>query len=201
LLKNDKEIHQTKMIFNLMKMCNISFDSNTNINISLPKNKLNITSANKSLVTIHLSNKWINKHYSEENFFDLIAKLPTKKYTYVLTTDDYTNHKFRKIYKRFQIISNNNLHKINLLDRNFTIFDKPNFENWKQIIYSSNLIITPECGCSHMASACRIPVIIIYDAENYPEAIYKEYHPWKSKHEKLVFNYESLNEKIVNNLT
>ena len=51
-----------------------------------------------------------------------------------------------------------------------------------------------------MASACRIPVIIIYDPYNLPEAIYKEYHPWKSKHKKLVFNDEKLNEKIINNL-
>ena len=51
-----------------------------------------------------------------------------------------------------------------------------------------------------MASACKIPVIIIYDSENLPEAIYKEYHPWQTEHKKLVFNDTKLNEIICKNL-
>ena len=74
------------------------------------------------------------------------------------------------------------------------------YENWIRVIYSSNQVITPECGCTHIASACKVPVIIIYDSDNLPEAIYKEYHPWNSEHKKLIFGDMELNEKIFNNL-
>ena len=73
-------------------------------------------------------------------------------------------------------------------------------KNWLQVIYSSKQIITPECGILHLAAACKIPVTIIYDSNYYPEAMYKEYHPWKYKHTKLVSNDTKLNEKILNNL-
>jgi len=165
------------------------------------KKKLNITNNKKKLITIHLSNKWINKYYSEESFFKLIAKLPTKKINYALTTDKDTKLKFKKIYKKFNILSNDKFDDLNILRNDFTIFDKLKFENWKKVIFSSDLIITPECGCSHMAAACETPVIIIYDADNLPEAISKEYYPWKSKYKKLISNDRNLNKKIIEGLT
>ena len=90
---------------------------------------------------------------------------------------------------------------IKKLKDDITILDELSYENWIHVIYSSNQVITPECGCTHISSACNVPVIIIYDSNNLPEAIYKEYHPWKSKHKKLVFGEIKLNEKIINNLT
>ena len=88
----------------------------------------------------------------------------------------------------------------NLKD-NITIFDRLNYGNWINTIYSSKYVITPECGCSHISAACKIPVIIIYDADNLPEAIYKEYHPWQSEHSKLIFDDTNLNEKIIKYLS
>ena len=58
-------------------------------------------------------------------------------------------------------------------------------------------MITPECGCTHIAAACKVPVNIIYDPKNYPEAIHKEYSPWKSKYNKFVFGENSLNLKLI----
>ena len=84
------------------------------------------------------------------------------------------------------------------LKNNITILDKLSYENWIHVIYSSSQVITPECGCTHISAACKIPVNIIYDADNLPDAIYNEYSPWKSKHKKFVFNEKDLNKKIIN---
>ena len=82
----------------LIKICDIPCNTNVGINISLPPEKLNLIPLNKALITIHLSDKWINKFYNEENFLDLILQLPKKNYMYVLTTDNSTQNKFKKIY-------------------------------------------------------------------------------------------------------
>ena len=200
LLKNNKNIHQTKMIFELIDICRIPFNNNATINISLPQKKLNLIPLNNNLITIHLSDKWINRSYTEENFLELILKLPKKNYTYVLTSDNSTIKKFKKIYNNFSLINNKNFVSVKKLEDKITILDKLNYENWVHVIYSSKQVITPECGCSHISSACKVPVIIIYDSDNLPEAIYKEYHPWNSEHKKLIFGDMELNEKIFNNL-
>tara|TARA_Y100000590_G_scaffold459148_1_gene615508 strand:- start:3293 stop:4285 length:993 start_codon:yes stop_codon:yes gene_type:complete len=196
-LKNNQEIHQTKMIFKFIYSCNILCNLNSPIEIFLPKNKLKLTNNKESLITIHLSEKWINKFYDENKFLELISKLPKKNYKYVLTTDNSTEKKFKKIYDNYKIIQNKNFSKIKKLTNNVTILNKLNFENWKHIIYSSKQVITPECGCTHISAACRIPVIIIYDPLNKPSAIYKEYHPWKNKHKKLSFDEFNINKKII----
>ena len=200
-LKNNEEIHQTKMILDFIKICNIPFKDKIVIDFSLPYKKINQIPLNKNLVTIHLSNKWINRFYTEENFLNLISRLPKKKHIYVLTTDNFTNKKFTKIYKSFTIINNKEFNATKKIKDGIIILDKLHYENWVKVIYSSKIVITPECGCTHIASACKVPVIIIYDSDNFPEAIYKEYHPWQSQHEKLVFDDLQLNEKIINNLT
>ena len=199
-LKNNENLHQTNMIIEMIKICKISVDNNPIIEIVLPKKKLNLTPLNKTLITIHLSEKWINKFYTENNLLELFIQLPKEKYIYVLTTDNFNKNKFKKIYKNYLVIDNNNFSKINKLNNSITILDKLSYQNWVQIIYSSNLVITPECGCTHISSACKVPVIIIYDSNNLPDAIYKEYHPWKSQHKKLVFDDIKLNKKIINNL-
>ena len=200
-LKNNEEIHQTKMILDFIKICNIPFNKKITIDFSLPYEKINQIPLNKNLITIHLSNKWINRSYTEENFLNLISRLPIKEHIYVLTTDNFTSKKFTKIYKNFKIINNTEFNTTEKIQDDIIILDKLHYENWVKVIYSSKIVITPECGCTHIASACKVPVIIIYDSDNFPEAIYKEYHPWQSRHEKLVFDDLQLNEKIINNLT
>ena len=39
-LKKNEDIHQTKMMFDLIKICQISCDNNTSTNICLPKDKI-----------------------------------------------------------------------------------------------------------------------------------------------------------------
>ena len=72
------------------------------------------------------------------------------------------------------------------------ILDNLDYDSWLWVIYSSSVVITPECGCTHVAAACKIPVNIIYDPSDYPEAIHKEYAPWKSK-----YNKEGYREKLI----
>ena len=194
-LNNNQEIHQTKMMFNLINECKIKYDQNILIDIFLPFEK--ITYSKKKLIVVHLSEKWINSFYSENDFLDLISLLSKEEYSVVLTTDNSTKNKFKKIYEKYKIISKQNFDELKSTQNNIVILDNLNYDSWIKIIYSSNAVITPECGCSHIAAACKIPVNIIYDPENHPDAIHKEYSPWKSKYNKFVFGENSLNLKLI----
>ena len=194
-LNNNQEIHQTKMMFNLINECKIKYDQNILIDIFLPFEK--ITYSKKKLIVVHLSEKWINSFYSEDDFLDLISLLSKEEYSVVLTTDNSTKNKFKKIYEKYKIISKQNFDELKSTQNNIVILDNLNYDSWIKIIYSSNTVITPECGCSHIAAACKVPVNIIYDPENYPDAIHKEYSPWKSKYNKFVFGENSLNLKLI----
>tara|TARA_B110001454_G_C12368907_1_gene287539 strand:- start:156 stop:533 length:378 start_codon:yes stop_codon:yes gene_type:complete len=123
----------------------------------------------------------------------------SKKYNLALTTDETTPNKFTKIFDKYPISDNVSYLKDNYL-KNIMIFKNLNFENWISVIQSSNLVITPECGCAHIAAICKIKSKIIYDADNSPEMIYAEYHPWKSDHEKFTFDDFELNSSLVKNL-
>ena len=194
-LNNNQEIHQTKMMFNLINECKIKYDQNILIDIFLPFEK--ITYSKKKLIVVHLSEKWINSFYSENDFLDLISLLSKEGYSVVLTTDNSTKNKFKKIYEKYKIISKQNFDELKSTQNNIVILDNLNYDSWIKIIYSSNTVITPECGCSHIAAACKVPVNIIYDPENHPDAIHKEYSPWKSKYNKFVFGENSLNLKLI----
>ena len=55
------------MIFDLIKMCKIPCDINTPIDISLPKEKQKLTNSKKALIMIHVTERWLNRFYNEEN--------------------------------------------------------------------------------------------------------------------------------------
>lgn len=198
-LKKNKEIHQTKMIFKLFKKCNLKYTDKTSIEIKLPKTKIKITN-NRQLLVIHIPEKWINKFYNEDNFLELLSLIPHKKYFCVLTSDVTTKNKFHKVFNKYKVINDNKFQTLSTIDDQIIILDKLNYKNWLQIIYSSKLVITPECGCSHIAAASRIPVSIIYDPMNLPDAIHKEYAPWRSAHHKFIFSDDNLNKKLINKL-
>jgi len=187
--KKNQPIHQTKMMFELLDKCEITYKSNLLIENFLP-NSIIVTSQ-KKICLIHLSSRWINNYYTEEDFLNLITKLK-KKFNLALTTDNTTKEKFKLIFEKFLIIKNERLSSFNTLNQT-TIFENLSFENWIKVIYASSLVITPECGCTHIAAVCKIPSKIIYDPDNKPHMIYQEYAPWNSKHEKYIFNYKNLN--------
>jgi len=221
-LSKNQELHQTKMMFNLIEECNIKYSQDVSIDIDLPLTKL-IFSQEKT-IAIHLTDKWINSFYSENNLLELISSINNKNFKVILTTDHSTQNKFKKIYDYYKMISDvefRNLTKIidnngpnkksiqlineaftnsKLMQKNTIILNNLDYNSWVRVIYSSSVVITPECGCSHIAAACKTPVNIIYDPSNYPEAIHKEYAPWKSKYNKFVFDEKNLNKNLIKHL-
>lgn len=197
-LSNNKELHQTKSMFNLIKKCKIKYSQNTEIEINIPRTKLFFSK--KKIVVIHLSYKWINNHYTEKNLIDLISLLCKKKYFVIMTTEFYFKNKFKKIFSEYKVVSNSIFNNLKLYKNNPIIFDKLDYNSWLKTIYSATTVITPECGCTHISAACKTPVNVIYDKENYPEAIHKEYKPWKSKYNKFIFGDKKLNYKILSKI-
>tara|TARA_Y100000590_G_C15576910_1_gene960807 strand:+ start:69 stop:1076 length:1008 start_codon:yes stop_codon:yes gene_type:complete len=197
-LKNNKELHQTKSMFSLVNKCKIKCKQNTEIDINIPRKKL-FFSKNKTVV-IHLSYKWINSHYSERNLIELISLLYKKKYFVIMTTDFTSKNKFKKIFKNYKIISNSSFNNFQSFKQNPIIFNKLDYGAWLKTIYSVSVVITPECGCTHISAACKIPVNIIYDRNNYPEAIHKEYRPWKGIYKKFIFGEKKLNQKLISKI-
>ena len=194
-LKNKKNLHQTNMMFDLIKICKIKFKQNVNTVISLPKKKLSFFK--KKTIVVHINERWLNNSYSEKNLIELISKIHKKKYLVVLTSDSTCKNKFHDIYKKYKVILNSNFTKIKKLKNNPVLFNNLDYNYWLKTIYSASAVITPECGCSHIAAACKVPVNIIYDHTNYPQAINNEYAPWKSKYNKFTFGDKKLNEKII----
>jgi|TARA_B110000263_G_C15296956_1_gene506011 ADP-heptose:LPS heptosyltransferase len=195
LIKN-KEIHQTKMMFNLLEINKIQNNILTKIDLKLPNKKIDFKN---KIITIHLSEKWINPYYSEKNFIQLLEMIILKNYQIILTTDNLSKKKFHKIFQKFKIYDHLDEKKI-IACKDIVILDNLNYQSWLKVIYSSSKVITPECGCSHIAAACKIHVSIIYDPFNYPDAIHDEYHPWHSQYSKFIFTKENLNQKLVQNL-
>lgn len=187
--KNKESIHQTDMMFNLLDKCKLPFKKNISIEKYLPQNKFLISK--KKICLLHLSSKWINNYYNENNFLNLI-KILKMKFNLILTSDKTTKDKFSLIFDKFNKVNDKNFKNYELIDR-IIIFENLNFENWVQSIYSANLIITPECGCTHVAALCKIPTKIIYDYNNKPNMIYAEYSPWQNNHKKYIFGDRDLN--------
>ena len=147
---------------------------------------------------MHLSSRWINSYYKEKDLINLISILE-KKFKIILTSDNSTKKKFFLIFDKFNKIKNKNFIHFKFIEKT-TILDNLNFLNWTQAIYSANLVITPECGCTHVAALCKIPSRIIYNPLNKPKAIQNEYAPWHSIYEKYTFDEENLNLKLSKNL-
>ena len=106
------------------------FNINNNTNISLPKEKINLKKINKSLITIHLSERWINNYYNEEDFLKLLFLLPKEKYIYFLTTDNTSKNKFKKIFNNYKIIHSQKFATNNVFEENIIILDKLEYQDW-----------------------------------------------------------------------
>ena len=75
-----------------------------------------------------------------------------------MTTDNTSKDVFYKIYEKYNIITNDNLKNLNNINT-VLILDNLNFDNWTSIINSSSYIITPECGCTHIASLSEAKLV------------------------------------------
>jgi ADP-heptose:LPS heptosyltransferase len=150
---------------------------------------------NKSVCVIHLSSKWINDYYSEENFNDLLKLLNKKDIFIYLTTDETTKNKFSKIFETFDVVEDHN--DIQKSEQSILICNNFNFENWTSLLNQADYVITPESGCTHIASLTKCKLAVIYDADNFPNSIKQEYAPWNKEYLALETSDKELNQKLL----
>ena len=190
----NNQIHQTKVMMELVTKNGLDLNINAEVKNIFELGKINFNS--RKLCMIHLSSKWINKYFSEDNFINLLENLKGLNINVVMTTDNTSKDVFYKIYEKYNIITNDNLKNLNNINT-VLILDNLNFDNWTSIINSSSYIITPECGCTHIASLSEAKLCVIYDSDNVPEMIAKEYAPWKKEYTRIFSNNQNLEQELI----
>ena len=193
-LHENKNIHQTKMMMDVVSKSGLAISKNSKTNFKFTN--LLALKKGKPIIVIHLSSKWINKYYSEDDFGDMLKSLKNKKLLIYLTCDETTKNKFSKIFYTYPVIDDpNNLNK-NV--ENISICNNFDFENWTSLINQADYVVTPESGCTHIASLTKCKLAVIYDADNSPTSIKQEYSPWNKEYLSLESNDKALNQKLVN---
>ncbi len=187
-------IHQTEIMMELVTKNGLNLNNNAEINNLIEFDKINLNF--EKLCLIHLSSKWINKYFSEKNFINLLDNLRNLEINFVMTTDNTSRNVFNEIFKKYEIITNEMFENIKTIN-NILILDQLNFDNWTSIINSSTYVITPECGCTHIASLSEAKLCVIYDSDNVPGMIAEEYAPWKKKYTKLFSNNQNLEKQLI----
>ena len=190
----NSSIHQTELMKELVTKCGLEVKETEDIKPLFQFEKRNYSV--KQLCLIHLSYKWINRYFSEKDFINLLNKFKNSNIKTIMTTDETSKNVFNKIFEKYECISNNQFDHIKNINT-ILILDKLNFDTWVSIINSSTHIITPECGCTHIASLSKSKLCVIYDADNLPDMIASEYAPWKKSYTKLSTNDGKLVEKLV----
>ena len=193
-LNKNENIHQTKMMMDVVLKSSLAISKNTQ-NEFLFTNVF-ILKKDRTVCVIHLSSKWINDYYSEDDFQNLIQSFKQKNISIYLTSDETTKNKFSKIFDTFDIIENpSNIQKNT---KNILLCDNFEFANWTSLINQADYVITPESGCTHIASLTKCKLAVIYDADNSPKSIRQEYAPWNKEYLALETNDKELNQKLFN---
>ena len=187
-------IHQTEIMMELITKNGLNLNKDVEIKNVFEFGKIDLGS--KKLCLIHLSSKWINKYFSEENFISLLDNLKNLKINIVMTTDGTSKNVFYEIFKKYEVINNEKFENLKMIN-NILILDRLNFDNWTSIVNSSTYVITPECGCTHIASLSETKLCVIYDSDNVPDMIANEYAPWKKKYTKLLSNNQNLEKELI----
>lgn len=131
-----------------------------------PKISLTHDAKNKYDILIHLSNRWLNKEYLVDDLINLIQKLYKINTNIIFTTELSVDNNIKLAIDSIKLINN------------FEIYFQPNFMEWTLLISQSKNIITPECGCSHISGLFNKNTVIVYDKNNKPDFIKKEYSPY-----------------------
>ena len=193
-LDNKEAMHQTNM------MMDVVFKSGLKISKNI-KTEFKFTNApalkrDKLICVIHLSSKWINNYYAEGDFEDLLKLLKYKNLSIYLTSDETTKNKFKNIFDIYPVIDDPNYLLKNVKD--ISICNNFEFGNWTSLINQADYVITPESGCTHIASLTNCKLSVIYDADNSPKSIRQEYAPWNKEYLALETNDKELNQKLLN---
>ncbi len=195
--ENKLNFHQTEMMYQLVKK---KIEIKKPKSFSLFPSKKNKNEIFQKRILIHLSDRWIDKKYTEELFIKLLRKIE-KKYGHIyLSTDKSSFKKFKKVYKIYEKYNDSNLDHLKANDQKIIILDKLNFENWRNSILNSKVVITYECGCVHVASMSDVPLLVVYDYKDMPFMINKEFAPFTNNYEKIIASEKFLNKKIMDRL-
>tara|TARA_Y100000591_G_scaffold39632_1_gene29246 strand:- start:831 stop:1838 length:1008 start_codon:yes stop_codon:yes gene_type:complete len=192
--KQNKSINQSRLMQELVRQSGLELLENEVINNLFQFDKINYVQ--KEICLIHLSSKWINRYFLEDDFINLLDKFKNNGKNIVMSSDHSTRSVFKKIYKKYKKISNEAFGSLKDISE-ILILDELDFHNWTTIINSSTYVITPECGCTHIASITNCKLCVIYDADNLPEMIAQEYAPWKKSYTKIKTNDDNLEEKLM----
>ena len=193
-LKTNKNIHQTNIMMDLISKSGVAISRKTQTKFMF--NNVFILNKSKPVCILHLSSKWINSYYSEENFNDLLKLLNEKEIFIYLTTDETTKNKFNKIFETFDAVEDPS--DIQKSEKSILICNNFNFEDWTSLLNQADYVITPESGCTHIASLTKCKLAVIYDADNSPNSIRHEYAPWNKEYLALETNDKELNRKLLN---
>ena len=184
--RNDlnKLYHQTEFMDNLLV--------SEGIYKSEKPDKINLNLGNNLIFDylIHLSDRWFKSEYKNKDLINLIETLIKTNSKICITTDLYLSDDLKilidKIIKNFKL----------------KCFVKPSFEKWVNLIDQSIVIITAESGCSHICGILNKKALIIYDNQNKPDFIMKEYKPYEIKNLVQIKsdNGQQLNTKIISSL-
>ena len=190
----NNSIHQTKIMMELVTKNGLDLNDEAEIKNIFDLDKINFSS--EKLCLIHLSSKWINKYFSEHQFMNLLENLKKLNINILMTTDSTSKDVFFEIFEKYAIVNNGDLKNLN--DKNkILILDQLDFNNWISIINSSSYVITPECGCTHIASLSEAKLCVIYDSDNAPNMIANEYAPWKKNYTKIFSNNQNLEKELI----
>ena len=192
--RQKKSINQSQLMQELVRQSGLKLLENELINTLFQFDKRNY--GQKKICLIHLSSKWINRYFLEDHFINLLNKFKNTGKNIVMSSDQSSKQVFNKIYKKYKKINNDAFRDLKDFNE-ILILEELDFHNWTSIINSSAYVITPECGCTHIASLTDCNLCVIYDADNLPEMIAQEYAPWKKNYTKFKFNDDNLEEKLI----
>ena len=192
--KQNKSINQSRLMQDLVRQSGVELLENEIINNLFQFDKRYYDQ--KEICLIHLSSKWINRYFLEDHFINLLDKFKNTGKNIVMCSDQSSKEVFNEIYKKYNKINNENFKNLKNIN-DILILENLDFQNWTTIINSSTYVITPECGCTHIAALTNCELCVIYDADNLPEMIAEEYAPWKKNYTKLKFNDYDLKEKLI----
>jgi ADP-heptose:LPS heptosyltransferase len=193
-LQENKNIHQTNIMMDVVSKSGIAINKKTQTKFIF-SNVFTLIK-NKPVCIIHLSSKWVNNYYSEDNFTDLLKLLNKKDISIYLTTDETTKNKFSKIFNTFDVVEDPSI--IQKSTKNILICNNFDFESWTSLINQADYVITPESGCTHIASLTKCKLAVIYDSDNSPNNIKQEYAPWNKEYLVLDTNDKEINQKLFN---
>ena len=174
--------HQTNIVLKLLNNIGLKLNTLKSYNFSPYHYE------NKNIIIIHLSNQWLLD--TRINQLKKLMRLINQenRYKLILTTEKKIHSQYKEILKGITLFDKNHKMEIN---KTYLCFEQ-SFDDWIETLNLASHVITPECGCSHVATMLGKKTIIIYDESNHPDLINKEYEPYKNHYTKLVFKKDDV---------